>query len=223
MTDHTIDALVRQFFWFHSIDLGNGIVTPGAKTPETHAIECHEILDPVPFAGADVLDIGAWNGFYSFEAKKRGAARVVACDHHTWLPSVADGLASFKFARAQLRLDIETVDLDVPDISTEKLGAFDVVLFLGVFYHLLDPIDGLRRAASVCRGTLVVETHLDMLDTESPAMKFYPTTELAGDATNWWGPNPACVTLLLNTFGFPRVEFRMGSAAPNRGIFHAYR
>ena len=73
------------------------------------------------------------------------------------------------------------------------------MLFLGVFYHLFDPIDGLRRAASLAQEVLVVETHTDLGEIERPAMVMYPGRELANDPTNWWGPNNACVVALLKT------------------------
>ena len=82
--------------------------------------------------------------------------------------------------------------VDVPELSPERIGTFDIVLFLGVFYHLFDPIDGLRRAATLAKEVLVVETHTDLCELDRPAMVMYPGAELAGDATNWWGPNPAC-------------------------------
>ena len=148
---------VRQYRWFHSIDLGNGIITPGAKSPAVHKIEAAAFFDPIQMEGATVVDIGAWNGFYSFEAKRRGARRVLATDHFAW--ETLRGRDAFELSRSVLDLDIEAFDIDVPDISPEKLGTFDVVLFLGVFYHLFDPIDGLRRAASLAKEVLVIETH----------------------------------------------------------------
>jgi tRNA (mo5U34)-methyltransferase len=75
---------VAEYFWFHSIDLGNGIITPGIKPPAMHAREAAAFFDPIMIDGRTVIDIGAWNGFYSFEAKRRGAKRVLATDNYTW-------------------------------------------------------------------------------------------------------------------------------------------
>ena len=77
----TLQERVRQTPWFHSIDLGNGVVTPGGKPPAVHHKEYAAIFDPVDVRARSVIDIGAWNGAYSFEAKRRGAARVLATDH----------------------------------------------------------------------------------------------------------------------------------------------
>lgn len=78
--------------------------------------------------------------------------------------------------------------MDVYDLSPEKVGVFDVVLFLGVLYHLSHPLLGLERVASVTGDLLIPETHVDLLDHRRPAMAFYPGGKLGGDVTNWWGP-----------------------------------
>jgi 2-polyprenyl-3-methyl-5-hydroxy-6-metoxy-1,4-benzoquinol methylase len=110
------------------------------------------IFNPIRMAGVSVIDIGAGDGFYSFEGKHRGAGHVLATDHYCWNHEALRGRETFEFARSALGLDIEMLDIDVPDLSVEKVGGqFDVVLFLGVFYHLIDPIDGLRRAASLAK------------------------------------------------------------------------
>lgn len=214
-------AQVAQYPWFHSIDLGEGVVTPGTKSPEIHAAEIPAFFGPIDLAGASVVDIGAWNGFYSFTAKQRGAERVLATDHFAWNHPDFRGRETFELARDALGLDVEMCDIDVPELSPEVLGTFDVVLFLGVFYHLFDPLDGLRRAASLAEDVVVVETHIDARHDTRPAMIFYPGSELAGDATNWWGPNVPLLRALLTTLGFPRVDVRVTPA--NRAIVHAWR
>jgi tRNA (mo5U34)-methyltransferase len=217
-----ISEQVKQYFWFHSIDVGNGVVTPGTKTPQIHAAEAAVIFDPIEMNGATVIDIGAWNGYYSFEAKRRGASRVLATDHFCWNHEHFRGRETFDLARSALGLEIEALDIDVPELSPEKVGGkFDVVLFLGVFYHLFDPIDGLRRAASLANDVLVVETHTDLADLDRPAMVMYPGCELDGDPTSWWGPNNACVRELLNAMGFARIDGPKNFS--RRATFHAWR
>jgi tRNA (mo5U34)-methyltransferase len=211
---------VKQFWWYHSIDLGNGIVTRGIKSPELHAQEAAAFFDPIRMKGTSVVDIGAWNGFYSFEAKRRRAKRVLATDSYCWNHEQFRGRETFDLARSALGLDIETLTIDVPELSPEKLGTFDVVLFLGVLYHLFDPIDGLRRAASLAKEVLVVETHTDLQELKRPAMVLYPGSELNNDPTNWWGPNVACVKELLKTMGFVRID---GPTFSPRAVFHAWR
>ncbi len=78
--------------WWHSIDLGNGIVTPGIKTPAIHQQELASwrLMD---LHGKTVLDVGAWDGYYAFEAERRGAKRVVAVDHYVWSVDWAKAMA----------------------------------------------------------------------------------------------------------------------------------
>jgi tRNA (mo5U34)-methyltransferase len=221
MDTSAISEKVREYFWFHSIDLGNGTVTPGKKSPEIHAAEAAAFFDPIEIKGATVIDIGAWNGFYSFEAKRRGASRVLATDHFCWNHEQFRGRETFELARSALGLDIEILDIDVTELCPDKVGMFDVVLFLGVLYHLFDPIDGLRRAASLAKDVLVVETCTDLGDLDRPAMVMYPGRELDNDPTNWWGPNNACVRELLKTMGFVRIDGP--EAFSRRAVFHAWR
>ena len=158
-----------------------------------------------------MLDVGAWDGFFSFEAERRGAERVVAVDGPAWRePAWGPGgfgtKAGFELARRALGSSVEDRELDLEDISAETLGRFDVVLFLGVLYHLKHPWPVLERVASVCDGLLIVETHADLLDLRRPAMALYPGAEVAGDASNWWGPNVAALRAMLREEGFARVE-----------------
>jgi tRNA (mo5U34)-methyltransferase len=216
-------AQVQRYFWFHSIDLGNGVVTPGKKSPKVLRAEADAIFGPLDLRGKSVLDIGAWNGYFSFEAKRRQAHRVLATDHHCWTPEI-NGRATFDLARAALRLDVDSLDVDVPDLTPDRVGRFDVVLFLGVFYHLVDPVRALQNLAALTNEVAVVETHLDLRAMDRPAMVFYPGTELNDDPTNWWGPNRQCVEALLKMVGFERVVYQphplVGDA---RGVFHAYK
>jgi tRNA (mo5U34)-methyltransferase len=221
---------VEQCPWFHSIDLGNGHITPGRlKTPEIHRLESSAFFDPINLEGSSVIDIGALNGFYSFEAKRRGAKRVLAVDLPVvWNDPPFCSREAFNLARSVLGLKVETLAIDVHELSPKRVGTFDVVLFLGVFYHLLNPIDGLARVAKLAKEVLLVETHVDLLDYDRPGMVFYPGSELANDASNWWGPNPLCMIALLNNLGFAKVDAAYSPLTPGapsqaRAIFHAWR
>jgi tRNA (mo5U34)-methyltransferase len=193
---------VDQIFWWHTIDLGNGITTPGGTDT---ARKVKEIGLPKDLTGKSVLDIGAWDGFFSFESERRGASRVVALDHVVWNdPSV--GRRGFELARSALNSKVEDVDCDVYDITPERLGQFDVVLFLGVLYHVQDPLYVLQRVSSVARDHLILETHVDFAESSRPVMAYYPEIECAGDLSNWCGPNAACVEAMLKTVGFRKVK-----------------
>ena len=189
--------------WYHTIDLGHGIVTDGAdNTPERLA----RLQLPSSFAGKTVLDVGAWDGFFSFEAERRGAARVVATDSYSWSGQGWGTKAGFEFARAALGSRVEDLTIDVPDLSPERVGVFDVVFFLGVLYHVRHPLLALERVASVTRELLIVETVVDLLGYPRPAVAFYGGAELNRDPTNWWGPNIAATESMLRSVGFARVR-----------------
>src|SRR5260221_1454099 len=130
-----IAARASSISWFHSIDLGNGLVTRGTKSLKRLAQEQRLIFDPVKIEGASVLDVGAWTGAHSFAANRRGAARVLATDHYVWANEYR-GREAFDLANSTLGLNIEAMDIDVPQITPATVGRWDVVLFLGVLYHL---------------------------------------------------------------------------------------
>jgi tRNA (mo5U34)-methyltransferase len=156
--------------------------------------------------GLTVLDVGAWDGFFSFECERRGAARVVATDWYSWHGPGWGSKAAFLLAREVLGSRVEDIDLDVMDLSPTRVGEFDLVLFLGVLYHLRNPFLALEKVASVTRSSLIVETVVDLLGMKRPAMAFYAGTELNRDPTNWWGPNPAAVVAMLEAVGFSEAR-----------------
>jgi tRNA (mo5U34)-methyltransferase len=94
----------------------------------------------------------------------------------------------------------------VLDLDPSDLGRFDLVLFLGVLYHMRHPLLALEKVASVTGGQLIVETAVDCTWTRRPAAAFYPHHGLTTDPTNWWGPNPEAVVGMLRAAGFERVE-----------------
>src|SRR5512132_120226 len=189
--------------WYHTIDLGGGVVTNGVDdTPQ----RLERVRLPASLGGLSVLDIGAWDGFFSFECERRGAARVVAADHYSWHGGGWGTKAGFNLAREALGSRVEDVDIDVMDLSPERVGTFDIVLFLGVLYHLRHPFLALERIAPLARQRLIVETVIDMVGIRRPAMAFYPGRELNDDPTNWWAPNVPAMRGMLRSVGFERVE-----------------
>jgi tRNA (mo5U34)-methyltransferase len=189
--------------WWHRMDLGDGIVTAGIDDP---AARLPHLGLPESLEGKSVLDVGAWDGFFSFEAERRGASRVLATDSFSWRGEDPFGKAGFELARRALGSRVEDRDIEVLDISPSSVGTFDVVLFLSVLYHMRHPLLALERVRSVTRELLVLETHVDMLWALRPAMAFYPGRELKGDDTNWWGPNPRAVDAMLRAAGFREVR-----------------
>jgi tRNA (mo5U34)-methyltransferase len=220
----TLRRKVNSLPWFHQLDLGDGILTPG-RGPLEHLKASADAYFTMSLDGKSVLDVGCFDGFNSFEAMRRGAARVLAADHFIW-HAHPHRREAFELARSRIAPDLRDIDIDVLDMTPERVGTFDIVLFAGVLYHLRNPFLAIERVASLARETLIVETHLDALDLPRPAMVFYPTTELNNDPTNWWGPNPACVVAMLKDVGFSDVAYRNHPVAihrTTRGIFHARR
>jgi tRNA (mo5U34)-methyltransferase len=210
--------------WFHNIDLGHGIRTapdhflgdyPAAKFVRfAHAL-------PEDLAGRSVLDIGCNAGFYSVEMKRRGAGRVLGID------SDDRYLAQARFAAGALGFqDVEFRNLSVYDVGA--LGErFDLVIFMGVLYHLRHPLlaldlirehvaDDLLLFQTMQQGADeiadVAEDHpFFMPDTfESPAYfeepgypkMYFIERAFAHDWTNWWAPNRACSAAMLRAAGF---------------------
>src|SRR4051812_9829035 len=204
MASADILAQAARVNWFHSIELEPGFVTPGRADTRAQI----ERLHPPDMTGKTVLDVGAWDGFFSFEAERRGAARVVALDTFSWQArGDGTGKAGFELARRALDSKVEDVEVEVLDISPETVGGpFDVVLFLGVLYHLRHPFLALEKLRSVTNELLILETHVDLIGLRRPAMALYPGQELEGDWTNWWGPNPAAVCGMLEQAGFSDVR-----------------
>ncbi len=203
MTREELKQRVSRIRWYHTIDLGGGIVTPGSNnTPKRVA----RIRLPADLRGKTVLDVGAWDGAYSFEAERRGAKRVLATDHFCWSGAGWGTKAGFDLAHEALGSRVESRDIDVLDLSVETVGTFDIILFLGVLYHLEDPLGALRRLAALTGELLILETVVDLLYVRRPAIAFYPGSELSKDPTNWCGPNPAAVIAMLRCAGFEEVR-----------------
>ena len=258
-------------FWWHSIDLGNGVVTPGHKGADYMRRELEALRLP-PLEGKSVLDIGAWDGFYSFEAERRGARRVVALDHYAWSldfgvagpdraladqtpppvrdgevpeplrdtptvwrPDTLPGKRGFDVARAELGSGVEELVADFMETDLDDLGTFDVVLYLGVLYHMENPLAALKRVASVAATLAVIETAAVLVAgaDDHALCEFYESDELQGDGGNWWAPNAKALAGMCRAAGFSRVEVLDGhpyggtppesGLSRHRAIAHAWK
>jgi tRNA (mo5U34)-methyltransferase len=226
--------------WWHSIELAPGIVTPGRKTPEILAGEVAAMrLDALDLRDKSVIDIGAWDGFFSFEAERRGAASVLAFDHFVWSLDLAKASA-YRTDCQERGVPVEPLEAvpglwcpdtlpgkrgfdlaceargsrvgwrvgDLMTADPETLGRFDVAFYLGVLYHLRNPLDGLARLAAITREVAIVETHAILIPgREDRALcEFFDDSALNDDASNWWVPNEKALVGLCRAAGFRKVE-----------------
>jgi len=192
--------------WFHSFRFKDGMQVSGKKPLDRLNAEA-ELIFKIPVNGKSVLDIGAWDGFFSFEAEKRGASRILATDHFCWSGPGWGTKAGFDFAHGKLGSSVASADVDVFDLSPQRFGSFDIVLFLGVLYHLKNPLGGLEVVYSMTNECAVIETMVDALDVRAPVMRFYLGNELSDDPTNFWGPNLLCLRKMLLEVGFQSTIF----------------
>jgi len=229
--DDKIKKRIEDVQWWHSIDLGEYGVTKGKQQSIMWTLHM-----PDDFTGKSVLDIGTVDGFYAFEAEKRNAKVVLAIDSLAWKNEqysahvLKTGKDGFNLARELLNskvIDMELEDFN-EEMCTEKVGKHDIVLCLGILYHMMDPFRFIRKLSEMTNELLILETHTDANNTYAwfsspiPMMAFYPSNELNDDATNWWGPNITCLSAMLNIAGFKKVEIKYVSPA-GRTVFHAYK
>jgi tRNA (mo5U34)-methyltransferase len=207
-------------YWYHRIALPGGVVTPGWAPLRAEAYGV-----PPSLAGQRVLDIGAWDGYWTFEALRRGAREAVAIDDFSdLLDRLQDGdrraWGTFDLCREALGYSPEVCrryEMSTYDLREETLGRFDTVFFFGTFYHLKHPLLALEKIAAVCDGTLYVESAI--LDFFSPyrgvgqgypgeqmVVEFYPGKEYGNNAGNWWVPTLHCLKALVESVGFQGVR-----------------
>ncbi|MDD5258629.1 MAG: DUF1698 domain-containing protein [bacterium] len=211
MSKEQILAKIKEVpFWGHSIPLGEGIITPGKVMDNLITINRLDLTDDLK--GQRVLDIGAWDGFYSFECEKRGAKEVVAIDNLYRMQRADEvqyanlGTKGFQVAKEILQSKVKYVDLDVYDIDSKKLGEFDLVLFLGVLYHLKYPVLALEKIAQVCKKTLVIETAYLKNMTNRPLLEYVQGSTFNQDPTNWHLPTISAIKAMLRDVGFTGFE-----------------
>jgi len=219
MSREEVERRVRELGpWFHNLDL------KGVQTAPEHFLGDYPRAKWVRFAhalpadltGKTVLDIGCNAGFYALEMKRRGAERVVGIDSdETYLAQ-----ARFAAELSGLADGVEFRRLDVYDVGALK-ETFDLVLFMGVLYHLRHPLLALDLLhAHVVKDVLVFQSlqrgspRVEELEADYPFEETeifnqpgYPKLhfverEYAHDWTNWWIPNRACAEAMLRDAGF---------------------
>ncbi len=224
---------IKKFrFWYHKIDLGNGVITPGLDLDQQWNMT-RETRDTLDYKGKNVLDIASFDGMWAFEAEKLGASLVVATDCYY------ETYKNFLFCRNALNsrvipyYNISPYDLyNRLDVFLEENWEdqkpydrlFDIVQHLGLLYHLRDPMLTLSQARSVIRtgGHLLMETAA-VVNEESSFMLFngVPPQEqrIYKDTTTWWAPTIPCLREMLRASFFEPIEdsMRRGEKASEKG------
>lgn len=221
LTTESIKSRISELGpWFHNMRLGGVETAPDHPLGDYPSFKWRRFREAIAgrVQGRSVLDIGCNGGFYAIEMKRLGASRVLAVDERQ------DYLEQARFAAEVCSADIQFRQLSVYDVG--ELGErFDIVLFMGVLYHLRHPLlaldlihehvardmlvfQSLLRGSS---GVLVPDRDYDFMDTAHFDDPGYPKLHFiehryAGDPTNWWAPNRSCVEAMLRSSGFVITE-----------------
>lgn len=214
--EEIIENVQKLGKWFHNIDLRGVKTAPDHFLGDYPNIKFQGFAHAIPqdLTGKTVLDIGCNAGFYAIEMKRRGAARVVGID------SDERYLAQARYAAQVLEADIEFKNMSVYDVAT--LGEqFDVVIFMGVLYHLRHPLLALDLLyehvvkdmlifQSMQRGSTEIEPlkydydfwETALFDKPGFPQMYFIEKRYSNDPTNWWIPNAACMEAMLRSAGF---------------------
>ncbi len=205
--------------WWHSFELPDGTRIEGVNSLEGQIHRLAQFPIPDDLRGKRVLDVGAWDGWFTFEMERRGA-EVMAID--VWDNPRFRHMHELLSSRVGYRV------MDVYDLSPSRVGRFDIVLFLAVLYHLKHPLLALERVCAVTTDLAAVESFALMeehrpevgIDTR-PIMEFYESDEFGGMIDNWVGPSLPALMAFCRTAGFARVELR--TVLPNSACVACYR
>lgn len=215
--------IARHQHWYHRVEVAPGVITPGHNDGK---LTLEQMRLPDDCTGLRVLDVGARDGYFSFLCEQRGAAEVVAVDH------AAPSETGFPILKEIFNSKVRWETANVYDITREKYGEFDVVLCLGLLYHLRNPLLALDTLRAVCRREMYVTSHVidpnfiqadgssvpleDVSQTlrDVPVARFYPRNELSNDYTNWWGFSTVCLRKMIESANFKVThEFLIGDRA----------
>jgi tRNA (mo5U34)-methyltransferase len=213
MATNDAAARVRDMSWYHTLDLGSGLVTDGWFDLRPHV---QEYGLPERMDGMRVLDIGTWDGFWAFEMERRGA-EVVALDvdhesEYDWPPrrrpdmwTVTDRGQGFRLAKEILGSKVERVVQNIYRATPEELGTFDLVFVGAVILHLRDQLLALERLAGLCHGRFIFADEYDRAASLVP----FPVSRYYADrdrAVVFWLPAKNTWKRMLWTAGFDDVR-----------------
>jgi tRNA (mo5U34)-methyltransferase len=236
-TENDIRNEIQKYRWYHTIDLGNGIITPG-EYDHRSVLKYYGI--PEDLSGKTVLDVGPAHGFFSFEFERRNARRVVAVELPRW--SDHDSSPELKKAFQETQVDdqcgdylhgaldfaikvkksqVERLFTSIYHLSPETVGIYDLVFCGSLLVHLSDPIRALYALRSVTREYAIISTPINIFSLNLKAKAcFYGT--LMGQS--FWEPNLKCLKHWALASGFSRVEkvatFKLTNKIQKAKSFH---
>jgi tRNA (mo5U34)-methyltransferase len=231
--DRTImDAFLKEEIsrrkWYHSMDLGNGVTTPGVPYDSTWN-NTRKARSAINYTEKAVLDLGSWDGMWAFEAEMLGASLVVATDClNYWQLPDHHGMNNLILVREAIFSQVVPLWNISPYVLRDRLDnmlyshpllkdGFDIVQHLGLFYHLRDPLLSLAQCRSVIKeaGTLLIETAIhDTEDSVSMLFNFGKDAFYKDDLSTWWAPTLPCLREILRMSYFEMDE---GSVTLLRG------
>lgn len=221
--DRELLRMVDELTWYHTIDLGHGLITEGHFNHQP-------VLDnygiPKNLTGKTVLDIGASSGYFSFEFEKRGAQSILATDVR-WedqdissvvkkdgvLETSSSGILSsqkdfginmsaFQLAKALIGSKVQQKEINAYQLSKESVGTFDFVFCGSLLLHLTDNYKVIQNIFDVTAGCAIIATCVDEMYPDQAIARFLNTTS----ERVFWIPNMRCLTEMAKAAGFSKVE-----------------
>ncbi len=221
-----------RFYWYHVVDVGNGILTPGVRDFRSDLAHFHF---PENMSSMRVLDVGSATGFFAFEFERRGAT-VTSVE----LPSIADwdmppgedraatlremmnfhGVDTieelqylhldgpFKFCHEQLHSKVARCYSTIYDLTLDKFNSarFDLVFLGDILLHIFSPLEALSAIAPLCKEKLIISQVFPDVEQSQPLMLYVGGTIRHGDGRSWWLTNQTCLVQMLKRLGFQTVE-----------------
>jgi tRNA (mo5U34)-methyltransferase len=209
MTNNDIITQVEQITWWHSIELplpdGQKIMTPGEVNHCTEEVATSRFGIPEDLTGKTVLDIGCWDGYFSFLAEKRGAA-VHSIDPYQGFTNAEIGQRGYRLAHTLLNSKCK---FGVSDLETYASDAqnplVDIVFYFGILYHIDHPLKELEYLYKITNEFALIETAISTAVPVVPNMwQFLPGNR--NDSTNKWYPSLSGLSTALTYVGFSSVE-----------------
>lgn len=199
--DEQLLSAIRANKWHHNFEILPGIWTNGAYSPQ----DLFDMLElPVDMKGLRVADVGASNGFYSFMMHERGA-EVTAFDLRH------ERVSGFALAKKAKGYEIPHHQINLLEMNPEEFGKFDIVLFLGVIYHLPDPLKGLRNVIALSKNRLLIESNCNdeqlgiqadlPIVTYMPDPRRRPDLNKINDPSNFWYFSSTALRLIVEDYG----------------------